>query len=110
MIYFRRKNFSKASKLFRKYRDPITVASVGVSGVNLGINLKRGKNEKKFQKEQIQATNNLTRAIEDSENEKKELLKHKKKLLNKSQKAYVRDNYLPPEIEVIKTKVIKKHD
>ena len=124
MIMFRQKNFGKI-KIFRKggkmdkvvekaKENPLatigTASSVGFGSFNAAVALKRSKNEKKFQKEQIEATNKLTEAIENSE-KSKETLKKKKRTLKKSQKPYTRDYYLPKTVEDIKDKIIKEeHD
>lgn len=124
MIMFRQKNFgkvrifrkgSRADKVVEKAKEnPLatigTISSVGFGSFNAAVALKRSKNEKKFQKEQIEATNKLTEAIENSE-KSRETLKKKKRVLKRSQKPYTRDYYLPKPIEDVKDKIIKEnHD
>ena len=127
MIMFRQKNFGKV-RIFRKgsradkvvekgkgiwdnNKAEIGVIGTGISALNLGINVSRGKNEKKFQKEQIEATNKLTDAINSTTSENKQTLKRKKKLIKASQKPYIRDKSLPKPIEDVKDKIIKEdHD
>ncbi len=129
MIILRQKNFSRVS--FRKGKKVVdgvkeayekskpgqwadknknTIGIVtGITGtalgtVNLSIALKRSQNEKKFQKEQIDATKKLTKAIENSNQEE---LKKNKKLVKKSQKPYTRDYYLPKPVEDLKDKSLE---
>lgn len=129
MIIFRQKNFGKIS--FRRGKKVVgdvkgayekskfgrwadknksTIGIVtGISGTSLGtanlsIALKRSQNEKKFQKEQIDATKKLTEAIENSNQEE---LKKNKKLVKKSQKPYTRDYYLPKPVEDLKDKSLE---
>lgn len=124
---FRQKNFGKV-RIFRKgsradkaiekgkgfwdnNKAEIGVIGTGISALNLGINVSRGKNEKKFQKEQIEATNKLTDAINSTTSDNKQTLKRKKKLIKASQKPYIRDKSLPKPIEDVKDKIIKEnHD
>lgn len=126
MIMFRQKNFgkirifrkgSKADQVVEKGKEvwdknkaEIGVVGTGIGIVNLGVNLNRGRNEKKFQKEQIDATNKLTDAINSTTTEKKQTLKRKRKLIKASQKPYVRDTSLPKPLEDVKDKIIKEHD
>lgn len=126
MIMFRQKNFgkirifrkgSKADRVVEKGKEvwdknkaEIGVVGTGIGIVNLGVNLNRGRNEKKFQKEQIDATNKLTDAINSTTTEKKQTLRRKKKLIKASQKPYVRDTSLPKPLEDVKDKIIKEHD
>ena len=78
MIVFRQKSFGKisfkpkewGSKALKTAKEnPLaavgTVSSIGFGGFNASVALNRSKNEKKFQKEQIEATNRLTEAIEN---------------------------------------------
>lgn len=124
MILFRQKTFGKISifrrggkldKVVEKAKEnPLATigmtSSIGFGSFNAAIALKRSKNEKKFQKEQIEATNNLTKAIEGNDNSR-ETLKKKKRILKKSQKPYTRDYYLPKTVENVKDKIIKEdHD
>lgn len=127
MIMFRQKNFGKAN-IFRKgskidkavekgkevwnnNKAEIGVIGTGISALNLGINVSRGNNEKKFQKEQIEATNKLTDAINSTTSEKKQTLRKRKRLVKISQKPYMRDKSLPKPIEDVKDKIIKEeHD
>jgi hypothetical protein len=120
MIMFRQKNFgkvnifrkgSKIDKAVEKGKDiwnnnkaEIGVIGTGISALNLGINVSRGNNEKKFQKEQIDATKKLTDAIENSNQEE---LKKNKKLVKKSQKPYTRNYYLPKPVENLKDKSLE---
>ena len=127
MILFRQKTFgkisifrrgSRADKAIEKGKDvwnnnkaEIGVIGTGISALNLGINISRGNNEKKFQKEQIDATNKLTDAINSTTSEKKQTLRKKKRLVKMSQKPYMRDKSLPKPIENVKDKIIKEeHD
>ena len=122
MILFRQKTFGKIS-IFRRgsradkaiekgkgvwnnNKAEIGVIGTGISALNLGINVSRGKNEKKFQKEQIEATNQLTDAINSTTSEKKQTLRKKKRLIKASQKPYIRDKSLPKPIEGVKDKII----
>lgn len=119
MIIIRQKNFGKISfkpkELGKKAlktakENPIAavgaVSSVGFGSFNASVALNRSKNEKKFQKEQIEATNRLTEAIENDEKSKTKL-KSKKKLVKKSQKPYTRDYYLPKPVEDLKDKSLE---
>lgn len=119
MIIFRQKNFGKISfkpkELGKKAlktakENPLaavgTVSSIGFGSFNASVALNRSKNEKKFQKEQIEATNRLTEAIENDEKSKTKL-KSKKKLVKKSQKPYTRDYYLPKPVEDLKDKSLE---
>lgn len=97
MIEFRQKDFSKSPKELykavekvikdketrkvfnkkvkeglKKGATPIAITSLGISTLNLVNNTKRRYQDKKFQTNQVQATNNLTKAIEDfTEKDKK---------------------------------------
>ena len=72
--------------------------------------MRRRDNEKKFQKEQIEATNNLTKAIEGKQDkeETKRVLKSKRRTLKRSQKPYTRDYYLPKPVEDLKENIKPK--
>jgi hypothetical protein len=115
MIEFRQKIFGKplgktiekGKKVWKENKATIGVIGTGISAVNLGINLSRGNNEKKFQKEQIEATNRLTNAINSTSDENRETLKKKKKTIKVSQKPYVRDKSLPEPIEKAKEKSLE---
>ena len=93
MIEFRQKIFGKplgktiekGKKVWKENKATIGVIGTGISAVNLGINLSRGNNEKKFQKEQIEATNRLTNAINSTSDENRETLKKKKKTIMKQE-------------------------
>lgn len=99
---------SKPGKWADKNKSTIGIIT-GISGTalgtaNLSIALKRSQNEKKFQKEQIDATKKLTDAIENSNQEE---LKKNKKLVKKSQKPYTRNYYLPKPVEDLKDKSLE---
>ena len=98
----------KGKEVWDKNKAEIGVVGTGIGIVNLGVNLNRGRNEKKFQKEQIDATNKLTDAINSTTTEKKQTLKRKRKLIKASQKPYVSDTSLPKPLEDVKDKIIKK--
>ena len=116
---FRQKNFGKNSFRLKKWgnktlktakENPLaavgTVSSLGFGSFNASVALNRSKNEKKFQKEQIEATNRLTEAIEKDEKAKTKL-KTKRRLIKKSQKPYTRDYYLPKPVEDLKDKSLE---
>lgn len=117
MIILREKLYGKRSwkpkdikdKAIKAVKDnPLTAGNTVLSVGSIGIAVKRSKNEKKFQKEQIDATNELTKAIEENNNTAREVMKKKKKTLKKSQKPYTRDYYLPKPVEDVKDSVEKK--
>jgi len=122
MIEFRQKEFGAQKKLIFRPKDwlpelgktiknnPLTAVNTGLSVSALGINMRRRDNEKKFQKEQIEATNNLTKAIEGKQDkeETKRLLKSKRRTLKRSQKPYTRDYYLPKPVEDLKENIKPK--
>lgn len=122
MIEFRQKEFGVQKKLIFRPKDwlpelgktiknnPLTAVNTVLSTSALGINMRRRDNEKKFQKEQIEATNNLTKAIEGKQDkeETKNVLKARKKTLKKSQKPYTRDYYLPKPVEDLKENIKHK--
>lgn len=125
MIEFRQKEFGAQKKLIFRPKDwlpelgktiknnPLTAVNTVLSTSALGINMRRRDNEKKFQKEQIEATNNLTKAIEGKQDkeETKRVLKARKRTLKRSQKPYTRDYYLPKPVEDLKGNIkIKKDD
>ena len=121
MIVFRRKEFSIkfqpkewAKSLGETIKEnPLTATNTVLSVSALGINMKRRDNEKKFQREQIKATNDLVKAIEDSQSkdgETKEVLKKKKRTLKRSQKPYTRDYYLPKPVEDLKENIKTRKD
>lgn len=125
MIEFRQKEFGAQKKLIFRPKDwfpelgktiknnPLTAVNTVLSTSALGINMRRRDNEKKFQKEQIEATNNLTKAIEGKQDkeETKKVLKSKRRTLKRSQKPYTRDYYLPKPVEDLKGNIkIKKDD
>jgi hypothetical protein len=116
---FRQKNFGKVSFRLKKWgskalktakENPLstigTVSSIGFGSFNASVALNRSKNEKKFQKEQIEATNRLTEAIEKDEKAKTKL-KTKRRLIKRSQKPYTRDYYLPKPVEDLKDKSLE---
>jgi hypothetical protein len=115
MVEFRQKNFGKplrkavekGKKVWDENKATIGVIGTGISAVNLGINLSRGKNEKKFQQEQVEATNRLTDAINSTSDENRKTLKRKKRTIKVSQKPYVRDKSLPEPIEKAKEKSLE---
>lgn len=97
MIILREKEYSKkkinVKDLIEKGRKnakdnplpiAISTASLGVSGGNLLIRNKQAKQNKEFQKEQVEATNKLTEAIERNE-QAQEVLKKKKRTIKRSQ-------------------------
>lgn len=98
-----------------KVTTALSTTSLGLGALNLGINLKRGRNEERFQKDQIDATNKLSDIIANLDNEgksvenldngdKKKLkkeLKKQKKLLKHSQKPYVSEGYLDTLDELV---------
>ena len=117
MIKFRLKTFSKfrtgvkktidkGKDIWDNHKAEIGVVGTGISAVNLATNLHRGNNEKKFQKEQIEATNKLTNAINSTNSETKELLKKNRRLIKKSQKPYVQDRSSVKPIEDIKNNIV----
>ena len=97
MIEFRQKDFSKSPKALykaakevlknketrkvfnkkvseglKKGATPIAITSLGISTLNLVNNTKRRHQDKEFQTNQVEATKELTKAIEDyTENDKK---------------------------------------
>jgi hypothetical protein len=85
----------------------LTAVNTLLSTTSIGIALKRSKNEKKFQKDQVSATEKLTEAIEKSNNNELKRSRNKK-LIKRSQKPYTRDYYLPKPVEDLQSKTIDK--
>lgn len=80
MIKFRQKDFSISKKAVKSISNEIKdrpvgltlgVGSLGLSVSNMAVNKARRDNEKKYQKKQITATNNLTKALEEYNHEVK---------------------------------------
>lgn len=62
----------------------ISTASLAVSAGNLAVRNKQARQNKEFQKEQVEATNRLTEAIEGNK-QAQEVLKKKKGTIKRSQ-------------------------
>ena len=63
MAKYRRKELLEKAK---SGATPIAIASLTLSGVNAATNIQRRKQDKKFQREQAEATSRLAEAIEES--------------------------------------------
>ena len=86
MIEFRQKTFNnKILTSIKKGANPITITSLGISSLSLANNIKRRKQDKKYQTAQIQATEELAKAINeelDRKSTKKATRKFKRSVKN----------------------------
>ena len=115
MIEFRQKDFSKLGKASKELMEsPVTKTALVVSGpalgvANLSLNMSRKKKDTELRKEQLEAMEDLTRALRDSNNMRvKEAAKQMKRSFRKKHPEDVQDAdviIIPNPISSFKRKI-----